>query len=53
MAKRRFFIKIMNFPHRTVNRVKKYPFDHFFADLAPTVNDTLIVDHNDTEKVYH
>ena len=43
MAKRRFFVKIMIFPHSTVKRVKKYPFDLFFADLAPTVADEVVL----------
>ena len=43
MAKQRFFVKIISFPHQTVKRVKKYPFDQFFADLAPTVPDEIIL----------
>ena len=43
MAKQRFFVKIMIFPHSTVKRVKKYSFDQFFADLAPTVADEVVL----------
>ena len=43
LAKRRFFVKIISFSHRAVKRVKKYPFDQFFADLAPTVADELVL----------
>ena len=35
--------KTMIFPHRPVKRVKKYLFNPFLADLAPTVADELVL----------
>ena len=42
-GKTEIFRKIMSFPHRAVKRVKKYPFDQFFADITPTVADEVVL----------